>query len=222
MRYSSGSGSVGRFSSRFAGIGGSGWSSGYFAFTLNLTVPGAGAPPSRNALASPPSSPYLHELTTALAEEYRVTAETAGLSLRIDTSSHVPPIQTDASRVRQILGNLLSNAIKYTDKGSVTIRPYHVDAGPGGERRGYVKVDVIDTGPGIAADQQERLFREFSRINPGDKPGTGLGLAISQRLAHMLGGTITLQSEQGRGSTFSLWLPLDGPLLLRRAESAVG
>jgi PAS domain S-box-containing protein len=149
----------------------------------------------------------LHELAKALVEEYRVTAETAALSLRIDTSGRVPPIQTDASRVRQILGNLLSNAIKYTDTGGVTVRPYLAATGPGGERRAHVKVDVRDTGPGISADQQERLFREFSRLNPGEKHGTGLGLAISQRLAHMLGGTITLQSEQGRGSTFTLWLP---------------
>lgn len=70
--------------------------------------------------------------------------------------------------------------------------------------------DVIDTGPGIAAEHQGRLFQEFVRVNPGDKPGTGLGLAISQRLATMLGGRITLQSEPGRGSAFSLWLPITG------------
>jgi PAS domain S-box-containing protein len=146
----------------------------------------------------------VRELLVTLAEEYRVTAETAGLSLRIDSPSDVPLIHTDPGRVRQILGNLLSNALKYTDTGGVTLRLHQAEAASGRE---YVKVDVIDTGPGIAADQQERLFREFSRINPGDKPGAGLGLAISQRLAQMLGGRITLQSEQGRGSTFSLWLP---------------
>jgi PAS domain S-box-containing protein len=146
----------------------------------------------------------VRELLVTLAEEYRVTAETAGLSLRIDSPSEVPLIHTDPGRVRQILGNLLSNALKYTDTGGVTLRLHQAEAASGRE---YVKVDVIDTGPGIAADQQERLFREFSRINPGDKPGAGLGLAISQRLAQMLGGRITLQSEQGRGSTFSLWLP---------------
>lgn len=71
-----------------------------------------------------------------------------------------------------------------------------------------VRVDVIDTGPGIAADHQVELFKEFVRVNPGDKLGTELGLAISQRLATMLGGRITLQSEPGRGSTFSLRLPI--------------
>ena len=126
-------------------------------------------------------------------------------------SNHVPIIETDVSRVRQILGNLLSNAVKYTDEGGVTIRPSHVEAGATPDGRAYVKVDVIDTGPGIAADHQDQLFREFVRVNPGDKPGTGLGLAISQRLATMLGGRITLQSEPGRGSTFSLWLPITRP-----------
>jgi signal transduction histidine kinase len=68
-------------------------------------------------------------------------------------------------------------------------------------------VDVADTGPGIPRDKQHLLFREFSRLEPGTKHGAGLGLAISQKLAHALGGEITLQSEEGQGSTFTLWLP---------------
>ena len=153
----------------------------------------------------------MHDLASSLAEEYRVTADTAGLSLRVEASDHVPIVETDVSRVKQILGNLLSNAIKYTDAGGVTIRSSHEDAASTSDGRAYVKVDVIDTGPGIAPEHQRQLFKEFVRVNPGDKPGTGLGLAISQRLATMLGGRITLQSEPGRGSTFSLWLPLSRP-----------
>ena len=150
----------------------------------------------------------LRELVSALAEEYRVTADTAGLSLTLDTSAPLPIIETDVSRVQQILGNLPSNAIKYTDKGGVTIRTSLVNAASMPDGRAYVRVDVADTGPGMAADQQGRLFEEFVRVNPGDKPGTGLGLAISQRLATMLAGRITLRSDLGRGSTFSLWLPV--------------
>jgi signal transduction histidine kinase len=69
---------------------------------------------------------------------------------------------------------------------------------------------VSDTGPGIAREQQSRLFREFSRLHEGDKPGAGLGLAISQRLARAMGGTITVDSEAGQGATFTLWLPAPG------------
>ena len=74
-----------------------------------------------------------------------------------------------------------------------------------------VVVEVIDTGPGIPADRQEFIFQEFSRIGDSNKPGAGLGLAISRLLAQALGGQISVESEPGNGSTFTLWLPLHPP-----------
>jgi signal transduction histidine kinase len=74
----------------------------------------------------------------------------------------------------------------------------------------WIAIDVADTGVGIPRAQQSRLFREFSRLHEGDKPGAGLGLAISQRVSRALGGVITLQSEEGQGATFTLWLPVRG------------
>ena len=75
---------------------------------------------------------------------------------------------------------------------------------------GWVTVSVHDTGPGIPEDQRRSLFREFTRLESGSqKAGAGIGLAISKRIAHALGGDITLESEVGRGSTFTLWLPLE-------------
>src|SRR5262249_30103034 len=106
---------------------------------------------------------------------------------------------------RQILGNLLSNAIKYTDEGSVRVR---VESASWDGGRRALAVRVSDTGPGIPSEKRHLLFQEFGRLSR-DREGMGLGLAISCRLAHALGGDLTAESDAGRGSTFTLWLPLD-------------
>ena len=108
--------------------------------------------------------------------------------------------------------NLRSNAIKYTDSGSVLVRATHRPEGPAGETGGWALVEVVDTGRGVPAHQQDVVFEEFSRLGAGDHPGAGLGLAISELLAQALGGHISVQSEPGRGSTFTLWLPLRRPV----------
>ena len=132
--------------------------------------------------------------------EFRATAEQAGFHLELDENRSVPTIESDPNRVRQILGNLVSNAIKYSQPGgSVCVR-----------LRGdthQVTVDVSDTGPGIPRDQHAFLFEEFWRSDPHAAPGAGLGLAISRRVALLLGGDITVESEPGRGSVFTLRLP---------------
>jgi signal transduction histidine kinase len=108
--------------------------------------------------------------------------------------------------VRQVLLNLASNAVKFTEQGEVRIVLERC-----GEDR--VALRVSDTGQGIAPADQESVFAEFVQVGPRQKraEGTGLGLAISRRLAHLLGGTLTLKSEVGRGSTFSLVVPVAGP-----------
>jgi signal transduction histidine kinase len=115
----------------------------------------------------------------------------------------LPTLVTDGTRVTQIVGNLLSNAIKYTKAGSVTLRVQSELAAAEGIPDA-VRFDVIDTGIGIPADKKDIIFEEFSRLHQSDKPGAGLGLAISTRIAELLGGTISLESEPGRGSTFTL------------------
>jgi signal transduction histidine kinase len=150
-----------------------------------------------------------------LVEDYRAVAETGGLTLRAEIEDQLPSVTGDGVRVRQVLGNLVSNAVKYTDEGGVTVRAARHGAGrPGGAAAAvdaWVTVAVADTGPGIPREQQQRLFREFSRLHEGDKPGAGLGLAISQRVARALGGTITVESEAGQGAVFTLWLPASQP-----------
>ncbi len=113
----------------------------------------------------------------------------------------LPPVWSDARRVRQILLNLVTNAAKYTTRGAVTL-----SARASG---GLVSIEVTDTGVGIPAHRQRDLFVPFMQLHEGTerRPGVGLGLALSQRLAQRLGGRIVARSEVGRGSTFTLELP---------------
>lgn len=147
------------------------------------------------------------EVAASVAAEYRAQAQAAGLDLQVRVPSTIPVIRSDAGRIRQILGNLISNAVKYTEQGEVTVRvAAREDGGTPGPGR-WVGVAVSDTGPGIPPEKQELLFEEYRRIEPDREGGAGLGLAISRRLAELLGGGVTVSSDVGVGSTFTLWLP---------------
>jgi signal transduction histidine kinase len=109
----------------------------------------------------------------------------------------------DERRLTQVLLNLVGNAIKFTDAGAVVIKA--------SQSNGSFSVAVCDTGPGISADDQKKLFQEFQQADSSTtkkKGGTGLGLAISKRIVEMHGGKIWLESEVGRGSTFAFTIPL--------------
>jgi len=111
-------------------------------------------------------------------------------------------VQGDERRLRQVVFNLLSNAVKFTPAGgSITVATERV----GDE----VQVSVADTGPGIAPEDQERIFEEFQQTEVGvqQREGTGLGLALSKRLVELHGGRIWVESEPGRGSRFVFTLP---------------
>ena len=149
----------------------------------------------------------LAELARGLAEEYHAAAAASGLAISVEAESDDAVVETDRARVRQIAANLLSNAIKYTDRGSVELRVRCQSAASIGDGHGWAVLEIADSGIGIAADKQEYIFEEFSRLNGGDRPGAGLGLAVSTLLAQALGGRISVQSEVGVGSTFALWLP---------------
>ena len=129
----------------------------------------------------------------------------------------------DPTRVRQILFNLLSNAIKFTDAGEVRVR---AETAPLGGGKTQVTIAVTDTGIGLDAEQQARLFKPFTQADSSTTRrygGTGLGLSIVRRLAQLMDGDITVESAPGAGSTFTATLilqaaPADSPLhrLLRR------
>jgi signal transduction histidine kinase len=108
-------------------------------------------------------------------------------------------------RLRQILLNLLSNAFKFTKQGEVTLRARRVDNG-----HDWIEVAVANTGIGMTAEQQAKLFEEFSQADASSAQrfgGTGLGLAITRKLARMMGGDVTVTSEPGKGSVFTVRLP---------------
>lgn len=157
----------------------------------------------------------LAELARGLGEEYQAAAAASGLTLSVKTDREEMVVETDRARVRQIAANLLSNAIKYTDSGSVEVRVVSGGAAPAalpGTAPGdppdlWARIEIADTGVGIAPDKQEFIFEEFSRLGGDAHSGAGLGLAISKLLAQALDGRLTVRSEPGRGSTFTLWLP---------------
>ncbi len=154
----------------------------------------------------------VHEMAAFIAP----LAQERGLALRVEAPSPVW-IRADEARVRQVLLNLLSNACKFTERGSVTLTVRPVDAADT-----TVTIDVADTGIGIAADQLARVFDEFVQVDASPTRrhgGTGLGLALTRRFCDLMGGTVSVVSEPGRGSTFSVRLPLAHPT---SSTSAVG
>lgn len=144
-----------------------------------------------------------------VAELLGPRAEAKGLELASFVSAAVPPVVVgDADRIRQVLVNLAGNGIKFTERGGVSIEVRPEPIGPG------VRIDVRDSGTGIPADALERIFEEFEQADGGPARrhgGTGLGLAICRRVVAAMGGAIAIQSAPGRGSVFSVRLPLVPP-----------
>jgi len=150
----------------------------------------------------------LVDLVRHLVEEYQATADAGGLRLTSKAAADIPLVRTSRTRLRQIASNLLSNAIKYTRTGSVTVTVSRRTPDDGDDGVDWVLIEVTDTGLGIAPEKFDFIFQEFGRVGGSETPGAGLGLAISRLLAQALGGRITVASEPGRGSTFTLWLPV--------------
>ncbi len=167
-----------------------------------------------------------------VASELESLVNERGLSFSIAVGSTLPRLRTDPTHLRQILVNLIGNAVKYTPTGSVAVRARLVPAnasraaaprrgapegrarnGPPDSHRAWIALQVVDSGVGIAPADHGRIFEEFEQVNAGPRGdsmqrGTGLGLSISRRLAQLLDGEITVESELGKGSTFTLWLPV--------------
>jgi signal transduction histidine kinase len=134
------------------------------------------------------------------------------LAFKVEMATELPPGRGDGRRLTQVLINLVGNAIKFTDAGEVAIK---ADA-----NNGSFYVSVRDTGPGISAADQAKLFQEFQQADNAitkKKGGTGLGLAISKRIIEMHGGKIWVESQPGQGSTFAFKLPV---IVERQVEAA--
>ncbi|HEY0179251.1 MAG TPA: PAS domain-containing hybrid sensor histidine kinase/response regulator [Dokdonella sp.] len=150
------------------------------------------------------SSFALDELIESLQHQFGVLAATRGLKLRFVPSRVW--VRSDAHLLRRILQNFLANALRYTKSGGVVCGVRRAGAN--------VRVEVWDTGPGIAEDQQKHVFDEFHRgshVSPWGEKGLGLGLAICERMAHLLGAGISVRSRPGRGSVFAVELPRATP-----------
>jgi CheY-like chemotaxis protein len=152
------------------------------------------------------SAPFdLSALLHSLQQAYTPLANNHGLALTVQLDAQLPVVVLgDALRVRQILVNYLQNALKFTAQGSISLR-----ALPG--TAGRVRFEVQDTGPGIAAAAQARLFEPFTQADDSTTRrfgGTGLGLSICRELATLMGGEVGLQSQLGVGSCFHAELPL--------------
>ena len=143
----------------------------------------------------------LDELFAPLISEFQSVALAAGLNLRAHIGHYA--IRTDLRLVTRILRNFLSNACRYTDDGCILL---------GARRRGdRLRLEVWDTGRGIAADRLEAIFLEFNQLDVGrasDRKGVGLGLAIVERIAEILGYPVSVRSWPGRGSMFSIEVPI--------------
>ncbi len=148
----------------------------------------------------------LERLLDALEEMLRLKAESKGLRFEVQRAADLPRyIRTDAGKLRQVLINLLGNAIKFTLAGRVGLT-VEAEAIAAAEPPAYwLHFAISDTGPGIAPEEIDLLFRVFSQTESGRRTahGTGLGLSISQQFARLLGGEIAVTSELGRGSTFT-------------------
>ncbi|MFN3417169.1 MAG: transporter substrate-binding domain-containing protein [Caldimonas sp.] len=147
------------------------------------------------------------DLVRELIEEFRPAAQAKGLALRLQGEhAWAEPMMLDPLRMRQVLANLLSNAIKFTAEGSVTLvlePPL-----PCGPQLSRLVLHVSDTGPGVDPAVRERLFERFAQA-PGAGPGgTGLGLAIVRELVSLMGGSVSVDSQPGRGSVFTVSLEL--------------
>jgi signal transduction histidine kinase len=178
-----------------------------------------------------PETLVLRSFVLNIASELESLINERGLSLSIAVGASLPKVRTDPTHLRQILVNLIGNAVKYTPSGGIALRARlvgtsvdpalrrHTPEDPSlasrspDPRRPWIALQVVDTGVGIAPSDQTRIFEEFEQVNAGPRGdsmqrGTGLGLAISRRLAQLLEGDIRVESQLGKGSTFTLWLPI--------------
>jgi two-component system phosphate regulon sensor histidine kinase PhoR len=142
-------------------------------------------------------------LAAGVLRVFEPKAKSKNLTLRLDVAAGLPPLRGDGDQIERLLFNLVDNAVKYTDRGSVTVTLK--SEGPD-----YV-IEVSDTGLGIPPEHRSRIFERFYVVDKSRSRklgGTGLGLAIVKHIVQLHGGTISLDSVEGRGTAFSVRLPI--------------
>ena len=155
-----------------------------------------------------PRSVDLVPVLAGAIERVRPRAGAKGIHLVLDPADGPVVAEADPDRVETILLHVLGNAIKFTrTDGTVRAAVWSDPGSPGDGEPAVARIDVVDTGVGIAAADQDRIFETFQRLGGPDQPGTGLGLAIARGLAELQDGSQTVDSTLGLGSRFSLRLP---------------
>lgn len=149
----------------------------------------------------------LYQLALEVDEELKPRSDEKKLYLKVEGDSNLPKVLADRNKVREVIINIIGNSLKFTELGGITTKL--------GLENGFIKVSVVDSGPGINSLDQERLFKKFSRlensyVSVAASGGTGLGLYISKSLVELMGGKIGVTSEIGKGSTFWFTLPIAG------------
>ncbi len=156
----------------------------------------------------------IEDLVGEVQNIYSGNASSLGLLIKRKVDPGISPaVWVDPMRLRQILNNFVSNALKFTSQGVIEVKAELIDQANNSER---VRFSVVDNGIGISEDDQKRLFQPFSQAENKAAPrvgGTGLGLTICRRLADLMGGSVEMQSELGKGTTMylTLWLPTADP-----------
>jgi PAS domain S-box-containing protein len=148
----------------------------------------------------------LREVTLEVTQQIEPLVRKKQLDFVIDVASDCPVIYSDRTKIKQVMLNLLSNAVKFTNVGSVSVGAV---CAPGG-----VRIDVVDTGIGIRQSDLQAIWEDFRQVDQSrtrEFGGTGLGLSITRKLLERLGGSVTVHSSYGEGSTFSVYLPLRAP-----------
>ncbi|HLL54988.1 MAG TPA: ATP-binding protein, partial [Myxococcaceae bacterium] len=168
-----------------------------------------------------PTNVYMKDVTAYVDRSFRPMADQKGLQLNLVVDEGVPEsVFTDGQRLQQVLKNLLSNAFKFTERGGITLGIRQADKGRRFNNRTLDEADMViafsvtDTGIGIARDKQQLIFEAFQQEDGTTSRrygGTGLGLSISREITRLLGGEIRVESTQGEGSTFTLFLPRTWP-----------
>jgi signal transduction histidine kinase len=143
------------------------------------------------------------ELAESVVHELQIKADSKKIYLKIEAEKSLPKLWCDPDRIREVIVNLTGNALKFTDKGGVTINI-------GKSEGGFIRVTVVDTGRGIAKEDQKKLFQKFSQVKReiDEHQGTGLGLYISKNFVELHKGKIWVESEAGKGSKFIFEIPL--------------
>lgn len=148
----------------------------------------------------------LRDVTLEVTQQIEPMMRKKQLEFVIDVPPDSPVIHSDRTKIKQVLLNLLSNAVKFTNRGRVSVEAH--------EAQGGVRIDVIDTGIGIRQSDLQAIWEDFRQVDQSrtrEFGGTGLGLSITRKLLERLGGSVTVQSVYGEGSTFSVYLPLVVP-----------